>query len=200
MGNILGKNLKMTVAGESHGDYFALIIDNYPCGVKIDCNYIDSCLLERRPQFKGETKRVENDNYKIVSGVFNNYTTGAPITILISNENKHSEDYEKNKFLCRPSHADYTGFMKYHKFNDYRGGGHFSGRLTALFVVAGSICDFILDKYGIVVKSHIKSIGDIYDKQFNKDNIDDIKKDICILKSKKIKVIDNIEEIIGKSF
>lgn len=194
MGNILGNNLKMIVTGESHGEYICVTIDNFPAGVKIDYDYINESLSERRPTYKGETMRVEPDNYKIISGVFNDMTTGQAISIIIPNENKKSNDYEDMKFIARPSHADYTGFIKYHGFNDYRGGGHFSGRLTVAIVIAGSICEMALKKYNILVSSHIKNIGDIYDRSFDTKEIEKIKNDISILKNKNFKVLDDIED------
>ena len=194
MGNILGNNLKMVLAGESHGEYLVMVLDNFPCGVKIDYDYINELLSERRPTGIGETARVEKDEYKIITGVFNDITTGQAITILIPNKNKNSSDYEDLKYLMRPSHADLTAHIKYHGFNDYRGGGHFSGRLTACFVIVGAICELALKKYNILVSSHIKNIGDIYDRSFKSDNLENAKIDIMLLKDKKFKVLDDVEE------
>ena len=193
MGNILGNNLKLILAGESHGDYLVAILDNFPCGVKIDYDYINEAMMERKPSNLGETKRIEDDEYKIVTGVFNGYTTGQAITILIPNNNTKSTDYEETKNLMRPSHADYTAYMKYHGFNDYRGGGHFSGRLTAAIVCAGAICELALMKYDIDVASHIKNIGEIVDRDFKVDNYEHAKSDVLLLKQKHFKVLNNLE-------
>lgn len=194
MGNILGNNLKMIVSGESHGEYLCVTLDNFPSGVKIDYDYINEALMERRPIGLGETMRIEPDEYKIITGVFNDITTGQAITIIIPNVNKKSNDYEDTKYLLRPSHADFTGYMKYHGLNDYRGGGHFSGRLTVAIVIAGCICDMALRKFNIVVSSHIKNIGEIKDRSFNTVDLEKIKTDIEILNNKHFKVLDNIED------
>ena len=194
MGNILGNNLKMILTGESHGEYLVMVLDNFPCGVKIDYDYINELLLERRPSGIGETSRVERDEFKIVTGVFNDITTGQAITVLIPNENTKSKDYEDLKYLMRPSHADYTAYIKYHGFNDYRGGGHFSGRLTACFVIAGAICELALKKYDIFVASHIKNIGSVCDRNFKSDNFENAKSDIELLKNKKFKVLNDVED------
>ena len=140
MGNVIGNKIKLILSGESHGEYIVATLDNFPAGIKIDYDYINSLLKERRPIGITETKRVEDDNIKIVSGVFNSVTTGAPITILIENKNIKSAEYENLKKIPRPSHADYVAKIKYKNFNDYRGVGNFSGRLTVWIVVIGSIC------------------------------------------------------------
>ena len=197
MSNILGNNLKFVISGESHGECLIATLDNFPAGVKVDYDYINKCLSERRPKGIGETKRIEKDEYKIVSGVFNDITTGAPITIIIPNENAHSNDYDDIKFKPRPSHADFTGFKKYNGFNDYRGGGHFSGRLTACIVVAGSLCDILLKKYNINIYSHIKNIYDIYDISFDINNKQNLYKQIDILEHKYYKTIDDLEDKIN---
>jgi len=167
MSNILGNNLKVTIFGQSHGEAIGCVIDGLCAGIKIDEEFINECLSKRRPNGIGETKRVELDNYKIISGVFNGYTTGSSICILIENNNTKSKDYESIKDLARPSHVDYVANEKYHGFNDYRGGGSFSGRLTAPLVIAGSIALKALEKLGIKIASHIKQIGDVYDASFN---------------------------------
>ena len=127
MKNVLGSNLTVTLFGESHGDAIGVVIDGMSPGVTVDREYIDDRLSHRRPALGTDTPRVEPDNYQIVSGVFNDKTTGTPIAIVIPNENTKSKDY--NYGQARPAHADYTAFVKYHGNEDYRGGGHFSVRM-----------------------------------------------------------------------
>ena len=121
---------------------------------------------------KTATTRIEKDIPHILSGVINNVTTGAPLTAIIENTNKKSSDYENVMTIPRPSHSDYPAFVKYNGCNDIRGGGHFSGRLTAPIVFAGSIAKQILNEKGINVGTHIKRIGTIKDECFDMNNID----------------------------
>ena len=127
MKNTFGNSISVTVFGESHGEAIGAVIDGLCAGIDVDRELIDFQLSKRRPQSKTDTPRVEKDEYSIVSGVFNGKTTGTPLTIIIPNENTKSSDY--NYGVARPSHADYTGFMKYHGYEDYRGGGHFPAEL-----------------------------------------------------------------------
>ena len=196
MGNIIGNKIKFILSGESHGDYIVATLDNFPAGIKIDYEYINLLLKERRPMGISETKRIEDDNIKIVSGVFNSITTGAPITILIENKNIKSIDYENLKKIPRPSHADYVAKIKYKDCNDYRGGGHFSGRLTVGIVVIGAICELALRQYNIKISSHIKSVGNIVDRSFDIVNFSNLDRDIKILEKKRFKVLDDIEDNI----
>ncbi len=166
MRNVLGNVLTLTLLGESHGEKIGIVIDGLTAGIFVDDEFILKCLSQRRPQNKGETQRVEKDDYSIVSGVFQHYTTGSPLCILIENQNVHSSDYEKIKDLARPSHVDYVAFKKYHGFADYRGGGHFSGRITAAIVAGGAILLQSLEKLGIKIGCHIKQCGTIQDIDF----------------------------------
>ena len=192
MSNTLGNNLKLTIFGESHSPYIGATLDGLSSGIKINQEAIKNALDKRRPQGVGETKRIENDDFEIISGVFNGYTTGKPLTILIKNNNINSNDYEDIKDMPRPSHADYTAYMKYHGFNDYRGGGAFSGRLTATIVAMGAICNEILKSFNIIVKSHIKSIGDIIDKDL--ENIEEIQ----AINNHKYHTINNLDDELLK--
>ena len=164
MKNTFGSSITVTLFGESHGEEIGAVIDGIAPGIEIDREYIEKCLAARRPQGKISTARVEGDSFRIVSGEFGGFTTGTPLTILIKNENKHSTDYEKIKNLPRPSHADYTAECKYHGFQDYRGGGHFSGRITAPLVAAGAILRAALKKKGITVGSHILNLHGVTDR------------------------------------
>ncbi len=166
MKNTFGNSIAVTVFGESHGEYIGVVIDGLAPGVKIDDAYIKAKLTQRRPSGRISTARVEADEYKLVSGVFNGYTTGTPLTALIPNSNKRSDDYKDISRIARPGHADYTAECKYHGFQDYRGGGHFSGRLTAAIVLAGAILSSALISKGIRIGTHISKLRDIYDHPF----------------------------------
>lgn len=165
MGSTSGQNIKITLFGESHGKTIGVTIDGLKAGIHIDEQIIQNDLLKRKGLNAISTKRRECDQYEIISGYFNGYTTGTPITIIFNNEDVKSSDYKPN--IIRPGHADYTAFLKYNGYQDYRGGGHFSGRLTAPLVVAGSICKQILSKKGIIIGSHIKQLYNIVDVDFS---------------------------------
>ncbi len=172
MSSITGNNIKLSVFGESHGKYVGATLDNLPAGYKIDEDNIRKELLKRKAKGNISTSRIEPDTYEIISGVFNGYSTGAPITIIIKNENIISKDYESSKDIARPSHSDYVANIKYRGYQDYRGAGHFSARLTAPIVACCSICKDILKSMGIEIISHIKSIGDISAHDILDINID----------------------------
>ncbi|MFU0825520.1 chorismate synthase [Clostridium sp.] len=172
MSGVWGNKIKYSIFGESHGNSIGIIIDGLPSGIELDIEEINREMRRRAPgKNKFSTARNEKDEFQIQSGYFNNRTTGTPLCITIKNSDQHSKDYEKTKSLLRPSHADYTGFIKYEGFNDYRGGGHFSGRLTAPIVFAGAVAKQILKKQGIIIGSHIKSIGTVEDNYFDSVNI-----------------------------
>ena len=162
--NYFGKQIKTTIFGESHGTCVGALIDSPPCGVKINIDLIKERLAKRRPNPSTSTNRVEEDNFKIVSGIFNNVTTGAPLCIIIENKNIDDKVYDDKYGIMRPSHADYTQFEKYHGFSDHRGGGRFSGRLTAALVAAGAIAEMCLLKYDIKIGTHILQVKDIRDR------------------------------------
>lgn len=176
MKNTLGENFCVTIFGESHGPYIGVVLDGIAPGIDVNKDFINHQLDLRRPSGKISTKRVETDEFILASGVFNDKTTGTPLTILIPNSVQHSKDYEKTATLARPGHADYTANVKYHGFQDFRGGGHFSGRITAALVAAGGIIIPELEKKGIKIGTHIKSLGGIKDRNF-----EDYQKDIDFL-------------------
>lgn len=160
MSNSIGKSFRVTSFGESHGPSIGVVIDGCPAGLKIDFQKIAADLARRRPgQSPVSTPRKESDSFEILSGVLNETTTGAPITILIRNEDVDSSKYEERRFTPRPGHADYTAFMKYGGFEDYRGGGRFSARITAGLVAAGSIAKQLLEKIEVSVSARIVEIG-----------------------------------------
>lgn len=142
--NTYGTLLKITLYGESHQEAIGAIIDGMPAGTKIDESIIIADLEKRKPHAIGTTPRKEKDQVHILSGVFNGYATGSPIHLMIKNENMRSKDYEHLKKQPRPGHADFVSHIKYKGFEDYRGGGRFSGRLTAALVAAGSIAKMML--------------------------------------------------------
>ena len=166
MKNSIGNNLQVTLFGESHGPVIGCVLDGLTPGIKINEDFIRHQLSLRRPSGKISTARVEQDEFQIVCGEFNGYTTGTSLCILIPNSAQHSKDYSKTASLARPGHADYTAECKYHGFQDYRGGGHFSGRLTAALVAAGAIVLPALAQKGILIGTHIKSCGGIKDIDF----------------------------------
>ena len=166
MKNTFGNNLTLTLFGESHGEYIGAVLDGIAPGVKIDRDNITRRLNQRRPSGKISTARVEADEYKIISGELNGYTTGTPLTILIPNENKKSGDYDKLASTPRPSHADYAAECKYHGYQDKRGGGHFSGRITAPLVAIGAILESALQNKGIYIGTHISELHGAYDRGF----------------------------------
>ena len=172
MKNSFGSNLSVSIFGESHGSAIGALIDGIAPGIKIDEDYINKCLDQRRPYGKTSTKRREPDKWQILSGVFNGYTTGTPIAITIPNENTKSCDYKGLADTPRPGHADYTAECKYHGFQDYRGGGHFSGRITAALVLAGSIIRSALEAKGIKIGTHISRLGKCTDRAIEVGDID----------------------------
>lgn len=190
--NILGQNITLTLFGESHGEAIGAVLDGMTAGIQVDEEFIAAQLSKRRPQGATDTARREKDNFKIVSGVFNGYTTGAPICILIPNEDTRSGDYSKTYGLARPAHADYTAHVKYAGFEDYRGGGHFSGRITAGIVAAGAIAIKALENKGIKIGTHILSCGGVKDADLLGCNSADAA--IDTINSKPFPVINNIED------
>ncbi len=173
MRNSIGENVVLTLFGESHGNKIGAVLDGLPAGIKINLDKISEQLQRRMPN-EFETSRHEKDNFEIVSGVFNDFTTGAPLTILIDNNDVDSSNYKENYGLARPSHLDYTTHVKFNGYEDYRGSGHYSGRITAAIVAIGSICQDILSKKNIYVGSHILQCGTLKDRKFN-DVLSDIK-------------------------
>lgn len=186
MRNILGENLTVTLFGESHGEAIGAVIDGISSGIKVDEDFIRSQLSLRRPVNSLSTPRRETDPFEIKSGVYNGYTTGTPICIVIPNSDTRSSDYDRFKVTPRPSHADYTAICRYNGFSDPRGGGHFSGRITAAIVTAAAIVIPALRNKGISIATHIKSIANISDRDF-----DDIVKDSQKLNCSEFAVLDD---------
>lgn len=159
MKNTFGSSVTLTLFGESHGEAIGAVLDGVAPGIPVDTDYIEKKLALRRPDGETSTSRREADRFVIESGVFEGFTTGTPVCILIPNGDTKSSAYEKTRYLPRPGHADYTAHVKYCGFADYRGGGHFSGRLTAAVVAVGAVIQGALEKCGIVIGSHLLSVG-----------------------------------------
>ncbi|MBQ7039211.1 MAG: chorismate synthase [Clostridia bacterium] len=168
MSSIYGKNIKISIFGQSHSEAIGVTVDGLPAGFTVDTEKLSSFMAKRSASGKAyATRRSEPDKPEFICGLLENTTCGAPLTAIIHNTNTKSKDYENLAVTPRPSHADYTAELKYAGFQDKSGGGHFSGRLTAPLCIAGSICKQILEEQGIFIYAHIKSIKDIEDDSFN---------------------------------
>lgn len=174
MSSTYGDKIKISVFGESHGNGIGVVIDGLPAGVKIDMDKVLVQMSRRAPgKDKTATPRLEKDIPKVLSGMLGDTLTGAPLCAVIENTNTKSGDYSNLLACPRPGHSDYTAFVKYSASNDIRGGGHFSGRLTAPIVFAGAVCRQILESKGIKIAAHINSIGTVNDTAFNPVCIED---------------------------
>jgi chorismate synthase len=162
MGNSIGRIFTVTSFGESHGPYVGAVVDGCPSGLPLTAADIQGEVDRRKPGGDpASTSRREKDKVEIISGVHDGFTTGAPICLLIKNEDVDDSDYEKIRYKLRPGHADYTAYVKYGGFNDRRGGGRFSGRVTASFVMAGAIAKKLLELIGVEITAHTVAIGGI---------------------------------------
>lgn len=172
MSSTWGTKCKISIFGESHGPAIGVVMDGLPAGLAID---YEDVLREMRRRAPGRdelsTPRKEEDIPRILSGIFEDKTTGAPLCAMIENRNTRSGDYANLKNRPRPGHADFTGFVRYNGFNDPRGGGHFSGRITAPLVFCGAIIKQILRQKGIVVGGHVAAIAGVQDERFDPVNI-----------------------------
>ncbi len=186
MKNTFGNNITVTLFGESHGPAIGAVLDGLSPGISVDKAYIAHKIDLRRPAGKTGTKRREADEVKILSGVFDGKTTGTPLALIIENTNTRSADYDKTHALARPSHADFAANCKYHGFEDARGGGHFSGRITAALVAAGAIVQSALERKGIFIGTHVKRCAGVDDRAFL-DMLSDIKE----LDTKSFAVLDD---------
>ena len=186
MKNTFGQHLAVTLFGESHGPAIGAVLDGLCPGTPIDEENIRRMLRLRQPGGAISTARKEADSFQIISGVVNGFATGTPLTILIPNQDTRSGDYGAIQALMRPGHADYPAQCKYHGWQDTRGGGHFSGRLTAALVAAGSICHSALQAKGILIGTHIARCAGIPDRGFG-----DIPADIQDLSDRSFPVLDS---------
>lgn len=185
MKNTFGQHLAVTLFGESHGPAVGAVLDGLCPGVAVDEENICRMLQLRQPGGQISTARKEKDQIEILSGVVNGVATGAPLTILIRNQDTKSGDYAAMQALMRPGHADYPAQCKYHGYQDTRGGGHFSGRVTAALVAAGAICHSALRAKGILIGTHISRCASIADRAF-----EDIPADISALSNSLFPVLD----------
>ncbi len=185
MKNTFGNAITVTLFGESHGPAIGAVLDGLAPGIKVDEEYIAAKLEQRKAKGKISTKRQEADKFEIVSGVFNGYTTGTPLCVVIKNEDVKSKDYDQMSRVARPGHADLTAFYKYKGFEDYRGGGHFSGRITAPLVAVGAILMKALEEKGVYIGTHIKQCHDVLDREF-----ENYKEDIDLLSKLQFPVFD----------
>ena len=172
MSSCFDRGVKISIFGESHGKGIGVVLDNLPAGELIDIEKIGEFMARRAPKKDGtSTMRSEKDIPEILSGLYEGKTTGAPLAAVIYNSDQHSSDYGNIAHIARPAHADYTGYLRYNGANDPRGGGHFSGRITAPLVFAGAVCGQILEHRGITAGAHIKRIQNISDDSFDPVNI-----------------------------
>lgn len=185
MKNTFGHNLAVTLFGESHGPAIGAVLDGLCPGTPIDMENIHRMLQLRHPGGAISTLRQETDAFEIISGARDGVATGTPLTILIRNQDTNSEDYTAMQALMRPGHADYSAQCKYHGYQDTRGGGHFSGRITAALVAAGAICHSALQAKGIRIGTHISRCAGIADRNFN-----DLQADISALAERVFPVLD----------
>ena len=172
MGANFGKNYKISLFGESHGKALGVNIDGIPAGTELDLEFIKEEMKRRAPgRSKLTTPRVEKDEFEILSGFVDGKTTGTPLAMIVRNNDQRSKDYSELKIKPRPGHADWSGMNRYDGFNDIRGSGHFSGRITTSIVFAGAIAKQILKNQGINIAAHIKSLYDIEERDFEESDI-----------------------------
>ncbi len=211
--NTLGTRFKISSFGESHGKVIGVLIDGTPAGLNFDLDFIQHELDKRKPgQSHLTSARKESDEVEVLSGIFNDKTTGAPICLVIKNQSYDSSKYEKFKEFLRPSHVDYVLLKKYGGFADYRGSGRFSGRITAGFVMAGAIAKLILNKFNIFTFAYTDSIGKIADPtEYFADDIEQLievrdKSPVKALNAKlsiemenEIEFVKNLKDSVGGS-
>lgn len=185
MKNTFGTAVTLTLFGESHGEAIGCVLDGLCPGLPIDEAFVSAQLDKRRPFGAISTARREPDAFSILAGAFEGKTTGTPLCILIPNTQAKSGDYDALRSVARPGHADYAGYIKYHGFNDPRGGGHFSGRLTAPIVAAGAIALSMLGRKGIAVGTHIRTCAGVCDREF-----EHLETDLAALNERRFAVLD----------
>ncbi|MDE6538915.1 MAG: chorismate synthase [Ruminococcus sp.] len=185
MKNTFGSSVAVTIFGESHGDMIGAVLDGLAPGIEVDEDFIASQMELRKSVGALSTARREADKVKIVSGVFNGKTTGTPITFIIENNDTRSKDYGELAYKARPGHADYTAQMKYHGYQDFRGGGHFSGRITAGLVASGAVAIKALRRKGIYIGTHILTCAGVRDRDF-----DNLTNDVNTLNNLDFAVLD----------
>jgi len=194
----IGNRVKLSVFGESHGEMIGCTLHNLPAGEVIDMEEVAVQMARRAPgNDPTATSRKESDLPRVVSGYYAGVTTGTPLTAVIVNENTRSGDYAAQQAVPRPGHADYTGAVRYDGANDIRGGGHFSGRLTAPIVFAGAVCRQILARRGITVGAHIYAIADVKDTPFDAVKVDEDL--LSTLSQSSFSLIDGEKELLMRA-
>ncbi len=172
MSSVWNRRIAVSLFGESHGPAVGVVIDGLPSGVALDMDEIAFQMRRRAPGRSAlATARAEADAPEILSGVFEGRTTGTALAALVRNGDTHSGDYSELRTRMRPGHADYTGKLRYAGANDHRGGGHFSGRLTAALVFAGAVCRAALSERGVAVGAHIERIRTLTDRRFAPEDL-----------------------------
>ncbi|MDL2310654.1 chorismate synthase [Peptostreptococcaceae bacterium OttesenSCG-928-C18] len=172
MSSSFGDRVKVSIFGESHGKAIGCVVDGFPAGECIDIEKLEKFMDRRAPaKNKFGTKRKEKDSVEFMAGIVDGILTGSPLMAMILNVDQRSKDYNNLDLVPRPSHADFTAYVKYKGFADMRGGGHFSGRLTAPICIAGGIAKQILEKRNIYIGSHLLSIGELKDDIYNTVNL-----------------------------
>ena len=190
MSSTIGKKIKISIFGESHGRGIGVVIDGLPAGEEIDMDELKEFMQRRAPGNSDlATKRKEGDIPEFLSGLYLDRTTGSPVCAMIRNSDQRSKDYSNLKDIPRPSHADYTSYLKYGGFADMRGGGHFSGRLTAPLCIAGGIAKQILARRGVYIGAHLSSIEKIEDEKWDAVNLS--KEELLAPGKKELPVIDD---------
>ncbi len=189
MKNTFGSSVSVTIFGESHGCSIGAVLDGIAPGIEVDEEFIAHQMSLRKSVGAISTPRHEADKVKIVSGVFNGRTTGTPITFMIDNQDTHSKDYGELAYKARPGHADFPSEIKYHGFQDFRGGGHFSGRITAGLVASGAVALSALKSKGIIIGTHILTCAGVSDRNFC-----NIPEDIKKLENAQFAVLDDSVE------
>lgn len=185
-----GNKLKISVFGQSHSAAIGVVLDGLPPGETIDMDRVQSFLDRRAPgNSTVATSRREPDQAKILSGLLEGKTCGSPLCAIIENTDCRSADYANIMDVPRPSHADYCAHVKYQGANDIRGGGHFSGRMTAVLCFAGAVCLQILERQGVAIGAHIYAIGDIADRPFDPVAVDAT--ELATVTQKVFAVLDN---------
>ena len=172
MSSTWGNHIKLSIFGGSHTEAIGVVIDGLPAGEPIALDAILCQMARRAPgRDKSSTPRKESDTPRVLSGLLDGVLTGAPLAAMIRNTNTISKDYSELKVHPRPGHADYPASVRYKNANDIRGGGHFSGRLTACLVFAGAVCRQLLEKRGVVIGGHVLSIGSVQEERFDPVNV-----------------------------
>lgn len=180
MSSVIGKNIKISIFGQSHSEALGATVDGLPAGFRVDRAALQKFMLRRAPgQTAYSTNRKEQDEVHILSGLVGDVTCGAPLTAVIYNTNTKSSDYAQLRDKPRPGHSDYGASVKFANHNDISGGGHFSARLTAPLCIAGGICKQLLEQQGVEIAAHLQQVYDVTDVPFNTMAIQENEKNLC---------------------